>query len=106
MKLKTFKTLATTLAATFSLIGAASADKIEIKGSDTLGAKLVPQLKAEYLKSNPNLTIDILAQGSGHAFSNLHAGTAQIGMSSRKVKDKEMASFAAEGKQLVEHLAA
>ena len=50
MKLKTIKTVATTLTATLTLIGSAVAEKIEIKGSDTLGAKLVPQLKAEYLK--------------------------------------------------------
>jgi len=106
MKLKTFKTVATTLTASLALIGSAVAEKIEIKGSDTLGAKLVPQLKAEYIKSHPGLTIDILAQGSGHAFSNLVAGSANIGMSSRKVKDKELDNFASKGKELVEHIAA
>lgn len=106
MKLKTFKTVATTLTASLALISSAIAEKIEIKGSDTLGAKLVPQLKAEYLKANPTITIDILAQGSGHAFSNLVAGTANIGMSSRKVKDKELDNFASKGKELIEHVAA
>ena len=28
--------------------------KIDIKGSDTLGAKLVPQLKNAYIKDNPS----------------------------------------------------
>lgn len=106
MKLNTFKTVVTTITASLSIISSALAEKIEIKGSDTLGAKLVPQLKAEYIKSNPSLTIDILAQGSGHAFSNLVAGTANIGMSSRKVKGKELDNFASKGKELVEHVAA
>ena len=106
MKLKTIKTVATTLTATLTLIGSAVAEKIEIKGSDTLGAKLVPQLKAEYLKSNPGITIDILAQGSGHAFSNLANDTANIGMSSRGVKPTELDNFAKKGQKLIEHVAA
>lgn len=109
MKLKAFKNLATTVSATITLIGSATislAEKIEIKGSDTLGAKLVPQLKAEYLKSNEGLTIDILAQGSGHAFSNLANDTANIGMSSRKVKQQELDNFAKKGQKLIEHVAA
>lgn len=80
--------------------------KIDIKGSDTLGAKLVPQLKNAYVKANPSVKIDILAQGSSHAFSNLDAGTADIGMSSRKVKQKELDKFESKGKALVEHVAA
>jgi phosphate transport system substrate-binding protein len=80
--------------------------KVTIKGSDTLGAKLVPQLKADYLKSHSGVDIEILAQGSSHAFSNLLAGTADIGMSSRKVKQSEVDKFNASGKNLVEHVAA
>jgi len=106
MKLKTFKTVATAITASLALIGSASAEKIEIKGSDTLGAKLVPQLKAEYLKSNSGVTIDILAQGSGHAFSNLANDTADIGMSSRAVKPTEVDTFVKKGQKLIEHVAA
>jgi phosphate transport system substrate-binding protein len=80
--------------------------KIDIKGSDTLGAKLVPQLKNAYIKDNPSVKIDILAQGSSHAFSNLDAGSADIGMSSRGVKQKELDMFEAKGNALVEHVAA
>ena len=84
----------------------ADESKIDIKGSDTLGAKLVPQLKIAYVKDHPSVKIDILAQGSSHAFSNLDAGTADIGMSSRKVKQQELDKFEAKGKALVEHVAA
>ncbi len=102
--------LSQTVTAVFTSIAlsaAAYADsKIDIKGSDTLGAKLVPQLKNAYVKINPSVKIDILAQGSSHAFSNLDAGTADIGMSSRKVKQKELDKFEAKGKALTEHVAA
>ena len=80
--------------------------KIDIKGSDTLGAKLVPQLKNAYIKDNPSVKIDILAQGSSHAFSNLDAGSADIGMSSREVKQQELDMFEAKGNARVEHVAA
>jgi len=104
MKLTSY---ATALISGLALSTTAIADsKIDIKGSDTLGAKLVPQLKNAYVKANPNVKIDILAQGSSHAFSNLDAGSADIGMSSRKVKQKELDKFEAKGKALVEHVAA
>ncbi len=106
MKLKSLKTVASAISASLALMSSVSAELIEIKGSDTLGAKLVPQLKAEYLKSNPKVTIDILAQGSGHAFSNLANDTADIGMSSREVKSTEEDTFAKKGQKLVEHVAA
>jgi len=80
--------------------------KIVIKGSDTLGAKLVPQLKEAYVQAGNQVDIEIQAQGSSHAFSNLLAGSADIGMSSRKVKDTENDKFNAAGKKLVEHVAA
>lgn len=80
--------------------------KIVIKGSDTLGAKLVPQLKEAYVQAGNQVDIEIQAQGSSHAFSNLLAGSADIGMSSRKVKDTETDKFNAAGKKLVEHVAA
>ena len=101
MKLKTIFAAMTALA-----VSANADSKIDIKGSDTLGAKLVPQLKNAYVKKNPGVKIDILAQGSSHAFSNLDAGTADIGMSSREVKQKELDKFEAKGKALVEHVAA
>lgn len=102
-----FKGITTAIAAGVALASTAFGQaKITIKGSDTLGAKLVPQLKADYIKSNSNVDIEILAQGSSHAFTNLLAGTADIGMSSRKVKQAEIDKFNAAGKDLVEHVAA
>lgn len=97
----------TALLAGLTLSASVQADsKLIIKGSDTLGAKLVPQLKEAYVQAGNKVDIEIQAQGSSHAFSNLLAGSADIGMSSRKVKSTETDKFNAAGKKLVEHVAA
>ena len=68
---------------------AAHAERLVIKGSDTLGAKLVPQLAEEFKAKNPDTTFDIAAEGSTTGIAALIDGTAQIGMSSRHVKPAE-----------------
>ena len=77
-----------TLIVTAALISMSSAQTLSLKGSDTLGAKLIPQL-AESFKAagNKGVKFEIAAEGSTTAFPALANGTAQIGMSSRKVKD-------------------
>jgi len=62
---------------------------LRIRGSDTLGAKLVPQLSEAFKKQGGKVSFDIAAEGSSTAFTNLAAGTAEIGMSSRKIKADE-----------------
>lgn len=62
---------------------------LRIRGSDTLGAKLVPQWAEGFKKQGGDVSFDIAAEGSSTAFTNLAAGTAEIGMSSRQVKDEE-----------------
>ena len=42
----------------------ALAEKLVIKGSDTLGAKLVPQLAEQFKAQHPGTTFDIAAEGS------------------------------------------
>ena len=68
---------------------AAQAERLVMKGSDTLGAKLVPQLAEEFKTKNPDTTFDIAAEGSTTGIAALIDGTAQIGMSSRHVKPAE-----------------
>lgn len=80
-------------------------EKIVIKGSDTLGAKMVPQLKEAYVAAGNKTDFEIAAEGSSQAFTNLIAGTADIGMSSRDVKEEEKNNFIAKGKALSEHVA-
>ncbi len=46
------------------LASRAQADRLVIKGSDTLGAKLVPQLAEAFKAKHPETTFDIAAEGS------------------------------------------
>ena len=91
-----------------SILAAASGfaqDKLVFKGSDTLGAKMVPQLTEAYTAAGNKVGFEIAAEGSSAAFSNLLAGTADIGMSSRDAKDEEKDAFTAKGEELVEIVA-
>jgi phosphate transport system substrate-binding protein len=80
-------------------------EKVVIAGSDTLGAKMVPQLKEAFVAAGNDVDFEIAAEGSSQAFTTLLAGTADIGMSSRDVKEAEKNTFAAKGQTLVEHVA-
>ncbi|MEO6002137.1 MAG: phosphate ABC transporter substrate-binding protein [Opitutus sp.] len=73
------------------------AQKLVIKGSDTLGAKLVPQLAEEYKARNPGVSFEIAAEGSTTGIAAITDGTAQIGMSSRRAKPTEMSAAQAKG---------
>ncbi|MEN9635565.1 MAG: hypothetical protein RL077_3969 [Verrucomicrobiota bacterium] len=75
----------------------ASAQKLVIKGSDTLGAKLVPTLAEEYKAKNPGVSFEIAAEGSTTGIAAIIDGTAQIGMSSRRAKPTEMSAASAKG---------
>src|SRR5580765_1611882 len=78
----------------------ARADKLVIKGSDTLGAKLVPQLAEQFKAQHPGTTFDIAAEGSTTGIAAIIDGTAQIGMSSRRAKTSEVGAAAAKGKHM------
>ncbi len=75
----------------------AHADRLVIKGSDTLGAKLVPQLAEHFKAQNPGTTFDIAAEGSTTGIAAITDGTAQIGMSSRRAKPAEVGAATAKG---------
>jgi len=78
----------------------AHADKLVIKGSDTLGAKLVPQLAEQFKAQHPGTTFDIAAEGSTTGIAAIIDGTAQIGMSSRRAKPAEVGAASAKGVQM------
>lgn len=87
---------------------------LRLHGSNTLGAHLIPTLAELYLSNLGNVSIkrksdlpenemhiygnqasrfqliEIKAHGSGTAFTSLEAGLADIGASSRPIKDKEL----------------
>src|SRR5213595_1802136 len=80
-----------------SLTGSAYADRLVIKGSDTLGAKLVPQLAEQFKAQHPGTTFNIAAEGSTTGIAAIIDGTAQIGMASRPTKPEEVAAAKAKG---------
>ena len=82
---------------TVALLPAARADRLVIKGSDTLGAKLVPQLAEEFKAQRAGITFDIAAEGSTTGIAAIIDGTAQVGMSSREAKPAEIAAAKAKG---------
>jgi phosphate transport system substrate-binding protein len=77
-----------------------SAQKLVIKGSDTLGAKLVPTLAEEYKARNAGVSFEIAAEGSTTGISAIIDGTAQIGMSSRRARPTEVSAATAKGVSL------
>jgi phosphate transport system substrate-binding protein len=78
----------------------AKADRLVIKGSDTLGAKLVPQLAEHFKAEHPGTTFDIAAEGSTTGIAAIIDGTAEIGMSSRRAKSSEVGTAASKGKNM------
>jgi phosphate transport system substrate-binding protein len=83
------------LSATSLVVG--RAETLVIKGSDTLGAKLVPQLAEEFKAQHPDTTFNIAAEGSTTGIAAIIDGTAQIGMASRPTKPEEVAAAKAKG---------
>lgn len=88
----------------FALVSAAllagsvsAADKLVIKGSDTLGAKLVPLVAEAFKAAHPEVAFEIAAEGSTTGIAAITDSTAQIGMSSRRAKPTELSAALAKG---------
>lgn len=84
----------------------AFAGSLVIKGSDTLGAKFVPQLSEAFKAKHADTTFNIAAEGSTTGIAAIIDGTAQIGMSSRKVELTEKSAAAAKGVKFEETIVA
>ena len=91
------KTLLIIIAGLSLAAAPAHADRLVIKGSDTLGAKLVPQLAEAFKAQHPDTTFDIAAEGSTTGIAAIIDGTAQIGMSSRRAKPGEVGAASGKG---------
>src|SRR5258705_10084485 len=92
------KTTLLIISTTLGLLASQSrADRLVIKGSDTLGAKLVPQLAEAFKANHPDTTFDIAAEGSTTGIAAIIDGTAQIGMSSRRAKPSEVGAASGKG---------
>ena len=92
--------------ALLSLAVTASGEKLVIKGSDTLGAKLVPQLSEAFKAKSPDTTFEIAAEGSTTGIAAVIDNTAQIGMSSREAKITEKSAARAKGVKMKETIVA
>ncbi len=93
------KILALSIAAALSVCSV-HATTLVIKGSDTLGAKLVPQLAEAYKATHPDVSFNIAAEGSTTGIAAIVDGTADIGMASRRAFATEISSAAANGRTL------
>jgi len=100
------KKLFVTVLVGISALTVARGDAIVIKGSDTLGAKLVPQLAEQFKAQHPGTAFDIAAEGSATGFAALIDKTAAIGMASRPAKPEEIANGKAKGIDLKETIVA
>ena len=69
---------------------ASAKNSIQIKGSDTM-VNLAQAWAEKYMEKNPGDFIAITGGGSGTGFSSLISGTCDITMSSRNIKEKEIA---------------
>ncbi len=96
MKSSFFKLLAASAALAVAST-AVAADKLVIKGSDTLGAKMVPQIAEAFKAAGHDVTFEIAAEGSSTGVKAVITDTADLGMSSRDVKDSEVAQAKANG---------
>lgn len=96
------KTLLTAGVVAICALTMTRADTIVIKGSDTLGAKLVPQLAEQFKSQHPGTAFDIAAEGSATGFAALIDKTAAIGMASRPAKPEEIANGKAKGVEMKE----
>jgi phosphate transport system substrate-binding protein len=100
------KTFVTATVVAIAGLAIAGADTIVIKGSDTLGAKLVPQLTEQFKSLHAGTTFNIAAEGSATGFAALIDKTAAIGMASRPAKPEEIANGKAKGVELKETVVA
>jgi len=94
------KILTLTLATALSICSVQADSTLVIKGSDTLGAKLVPQLAEAYKASHPGVSFSIAAEGSTTGIAAIIDGTADIGMASRRAFDTEVSAAGANGRTL------
>src|SRR5579863_389221 len=90
------------LAAFGAALAAPASEVVQVKGSDTIGGKLGQDFAHTYMSAHPGIEVRWEALGSGTAFVGLLDGTAQLGASSRPVKESEIKDAAARGMSLRE----
>ncbi len=66
-----------------STITAGNADEVIIRGSNTFGEELAPDLVAEFKKSHPAINFDIETKATGYGMAALRVGQCDIAAASR-----------------------
>lgn len=86
------KWLLVLIAATLAASAFAAKDKnsIQVKGSDTM-VNLGQAWAEKYMEKNPTDFVAVTGGGSGTGLSSIISGTCDIAMSSRNIKEKEIA---------------
>lgn len=78
------------MAMSFQAAYAANKNSIQVKGSDTM-VNLAQAWAEKYMEDNPGEFVAVTGGGSGTGISSLISGTCDIAMSSRDIKEKEIA---------------
>jgi phosphate transport system substrate-binding protein len=79
-----------------SALAAQPQNSIQVKGSDTM-VNLGQAWAERYMEENPGDFVAVTGGGSGTGFSSLISGTCEVAMSSRNIKQKEIALANARG---------
>lgn len=83
---------------------AADEAKVVIKGSNTIGEELLPQLVADYKKTHPAVSFTVESKATGYGFWALLAGQCDIAGASRVAAADELAQAQARDIELNDHI--
>jgi phosphate transport system substrate-binding protein len=84
------KFIAPALAIVIGVFTATAQDKLIIRGSNTVGEELAPQLISQYKKDHANTSFDLEFKGTGYGIGALMGGFCDIAAASRAVgKEQE-----------------
>jgi len=84
--------------------GAASPGKITIRGSNTIGEELAPQLIIEYKKSHPTSVFDLESKATGYGFGALMGGFCDIAGASRLPFKEELEMAQNRNVEYIDHV--
>ncbi len=85
-------------------VAAAAADKIIIRGSNTIGEDLAPKLIAEFRKDHPDVAFDTEFKGTGYGLGGLSAAACDIAAASRVASTNEVDLLKENGVDLSDHV--
>src|SRR5258708_5180572 len=81
----------------------AAAQKVVIKGSNTIGEELGPRLIAEYKKDHPAAAFELESKGTGSGLWALVANQCDLAAASRGINEEELKQAKERGMKLDEH---